>query len=105
MVDRSDKRLRFARWCNFFAKDRQAQDYKHTLRDIVEGGKAKVILRDISQYMVELVWSKAVTFDSAARLVRFAKEEQTCFEIPGEPRGIAEDVDEAAAAALTWGCG
>ncbi len=62
-------------------------------------------LIDVSQYRVELVWPKAVTYDSAARLVRLAKEQNDSLEIRGEPIGIADDVyfpaDEAAAAAPT----
>ena len=68
--------------------------------------------RDVSLHRVELAWPKAVTYDSAARLVRFAKEKDASLDIlsvpllenQGEPIGIADAVvaaDEAASAALT----
>ncbi len=74
MVNLTDKQVRFARWCLYFAKNQQARAWKHTLRDVVGDGRAKVSFRDMSQYRVELVWLKAVAFDSAAMLVRLAKE-------------------------------
>ena len=55
--------------------------------------------------MVELVWSKAVTYCSAAQVVRLAKGKDPSLEILGVPTGIVDDVnfaaDEAAAAPPT----
>ena len=101
MVNRKDKRGRFTRWCIFCAKNLQAQAFKHTLRYIVVGGRAKIIFRDVSLYRVDLVWRTAVTYDSAARVISLAKKKQTRFEIMGVPTGIADDVGAVAAAAPT----
>ena len=103
MVKRSEKQMKFARWKMYFPNERNVPTWKRTLRKVVESGTAQVTFREVSRCEVELVWSKAVTYDSAARLVRLAKEETPSFEILGFPTGVADDVgiaaDEAAAAA------
>ena len=103
MPKRSETRTKFARWIIYFPKKPLVGIWKGTLRKIVESGKAKVTFCDASQRRVELVWPKAVTYGSPARLVRLAQEETRSFEILGEPIGLAGDVgiaaDEGAAAA------
>ena len=44
--------------------------------------------RDVSNYQVQLVWEKAVAFQSAMRLVGIAKASGKAFQILGEPKGI-----------------
>ena len=112
MVTRLVKRAKFICWRVDFAKKNREKTWKHTLNAVVVGGRANVTSRDVSLHMVELAWPKAVTYDSAARLVRFAKEKDASLDIlsvpllenQGEPIGIADAVvaaDEAASAALT----
>ena len=100
MVHRADRRLEYARWCIYFASNPQARVWKQTLRDVVDDGRARVLFRVMSQCKVDLVWPNAVTLDSPCRLIRLAKERTTSFEILGEPTGM-DDVDEVAAAAPT----
>ena len=82
---------------------------KTTLHEIVEAGRAKIAVRDVSKYMVEPVWQNAVTWGTPSRLVRLATEQNASLETLGEPIGIADAVyfaaGEAAAVAPTWGCG
>ena len=96
MVKRRDKKAKFARWCFYFPNDKYARTRKRILGKLIEAGNASVIFHDVSTCRVELVWQTAVTYDSAARLVRLAQEKDSSFEILGVPRGIAEDADPAA---------
>ena len=88
MVNRLDKRAKVTRWCVYFAKKPQVRTWKRTLREVVEAGRAQVTFRDVSQYRVELVWSKAGTYDSAARLVRLAREKMPLGKSVGSPQGL-----------------
>jgi hypothetical protein len=102
MVSRVDKWARFARWCIYFPSKPQVWSWKRTLRAVVEADRTRVTFSSLSGNRVELVWQKAVTYQSAARLVRLARETTSSFEILGEPTGYADGVwppVEAAAAA------
>ena len=91
-----DKKVKNKCWCIYFPRKPQVRTWKRTLRELVEAGYARVTFHEVSQYRVELVWhKKAVTYDSAARLVRLAKEKDASFEILDEPTGIADDVAAA----------
>ncbi len=100
MVTRKDKRVKFARWRIYFAKSPQVRSRKTTLHEIVEAGRAKIAVRDVSKYVVELVWQNVVTWQTPSRLVRLATRQNASLETV-----IADDVyfpaDEAAAAAPT----
>ena len=88
MVNRGDKRKRFFRWRIYFANTPQARAWKQILRDVAHGGRVRITFEDISPCMIELVWQVAVTFDSAYRLIKFAKENSPSFEILGSPQGL-----------------
>ena len=81
------------------------RSWKTTLHEIFNAGRAKTYVRDVSKYVVELVWQNPVTWNSPSRLVFLATEQNASLETLGEPRRIAVDVyftaDEVAAAAPT----
>ena len=83
MVNRSDKRAKFTRWCIYFPKHQLVRTWKRTLSEVVGAGLAKVCFNDVLPHRVELVWIRAVTYDSVARLRRLAREQDTSFEILG----------------------
>ena len=98
------KRAKFISWRIDSAKKKRVKTWKHSLKAVAVSGKANVTFRDVSLHRVELAWPKAVSYDSAARLVRLAQEKDASLEILGEPTGIADEVnatDEAASAAPT----
>ena len=64
------------------------------MRKVVESGKARVIFRELSNLKVRLVWPREVTFRSAAKLVKRAKEQNSSFEILGHPRRVEDDDDD-----------
>ena len=79
--------MKLTRWRVYFPRKPQAPKWKRTLRDVVLAGVARVVFHDCSQYRVELVWPRAVTYDSAMVLVRRAKGKDASFEILGVPTG------------------
>ena len=90
MVTRLVKRAKFVRWRVDFAKNKRVKTWKQILKAVVRSGQANVTFRDVALHRVELSWPKAVSYDSAAWLVRFAKEKDASLEIMGEPTGIAD---------------
>ena len=57
------RRAKFIRWRIDFPKKKQVKTWKRTLREVVVSGRRNVTFRDVSQYRVELKWTKAVTYD------------------------------------------
>ena len=66
---------------------------KGVLRQVIERGAAKVILHDVSACRVDCVWPKAVTYDSAARLVNLAKGMDDSFDVLGLPKPVTGELD------------
>ena len=94
MVNRTDRREKSATWCLYFRQSHHTQKWKGILRKVVESGKARVIFRELSNLKVHLVWPREVTFRSAAKLVKRAKEQNSSFEILGHPRRVEDDDDD-----------
>jgi hypothetical protein len=94
-----------ARWLIHFAMNPLVSSWKNTLRETVNVGQDKVTFRDVSQFVVELVWRNPVTCESPSKLVLLAAQQNASMAILGEPIGIAADVyltaDEVAAVAPT----
>ena len=89
MVKRAEKGVRFARWRIFFPRAGAAR-WKRTFRDVAARGNAGVTCSDISECCLELRWMRAVTYDSAARIVSLSKKENPGLEIVGHPSGFTE---------------
>ena len=96
MVRRDQKQAKFSTWCIYFPNKPQLRTWKRILREVVESGRAKLTFREVSKCRVEVVWLHPVTWDSAARLVRLARQQIASFEILGDPTGLADDVEMAA---------
>jgi hypothetical protein len=92
MVNRLDKRAKFACWCVYFPKQPRVRAWKRTLREVVAAGYAKITFNDVSPCRVELVWPNPVTYDSPARLIRLAYTRDNSFEIVGDPTPIVDDL-------------
>ena len=90
LVTRKNKRDRFTRWCIFSVKNSlRAASFKATLKFIVDGRKrARVTFHNVSQFRVDLVWENAVTYDSAAVLIKLATEGQPVLKSWGRPQGF-----------------
>ena len=96
MVKRAQRHTKFSTWCIYFPNKPQLRTWKRILREVVESGRAKLKFREVSNCRVEVDWLRPVTCDSAARLVRLARQQNSSFEILGDPTGIDDDVDMAA---------
>ena len=103
MVRRADKGTRFERWAIYFPAGRRTGSNKKCLGNVVAAGRAKVQMEDVSDVRVDLVWPRAVTFDSAWRLCMQASQRDSNFEVLGEPQGIAAENESAAAASAAAG--
>ena len=103
MVRRADKGTRFERWAIYFPAGRRTRSCKKCLGKVVAAGKAKVQMEDVSDARVDLVWPRAVTFDSAWRLCMQASQKDSNFEVLGQPQGIAAENESAAAASAAAG--
>ena len=64
------------------------------MRDVIADGRANIIFREMSKNRVGLVWPKAVTSCSPAKLLKSAKKVHANFEISGAPLGLADEEDE-----------
>ena len=101
MVGRAEKGKRFERWAIYFP--RRTRSCKKCLGKVVAAGRAKVQMEDVSDVRVDLVWPRAVTFDSAWRLCMQASQRDSNFEVLGQPQGIAAENESAAAASAEAG--
>ena len=99
MVNRTERCEKSATWRLYFRQSHHTQKWKGILRKVVESGKARVIFRELSNLKVHLVWPREVTFQSAAKLVKRAKEQDSLFEILGHPRRVEDDDDDDGAEA------
>ena len=91
MPNRDEKGHKFNRWRVYFAKEGPAKvrTWKKILRGIVSKTRAAIEVYDVAPHAVEIAWtSNPVAYDSAARLVRLATEQDGSFKILGQPRGI-----------------
>ena len=91
MVNRRDKAAKFARWGVYFANKPQVQAWKGVLKSVVQRGYADIEFREVSKNKVELVWAKAVTIGSPARLCSLALELAPTMEVLGDPVGIVDE--------------
>ena len=95
-MKRKTRGMKFKRWCISVPNKPTMRNWKKALRLTLDDGKARISMVEHSACSVELVWPKAVTIDSAKRLVKLAKAKKATFEILGEPRGL-HDQDDAGA--------
>ena len=99
MVKRSEKKVKFKRWCIYFSKDSRLPTWKKILGQIIAKGNACVDFRQVSECKVELIWPTPVTVMSVQRLIRKASEQCTTFKIVDNPQGIDDEGDNAATSA------
>ena len=83
------------RWSYFFANNAGGSKSKGVLRQVIERGAAKLILHEVSACRVDCVWPNAVTYHSAARLVKVAKEMDASFDVLGLPKPVTGELDIA----------
>ena len=91
MVNRQDKSARFARWGVYFANKPPVQSWKSILESVVKRGYADVAFHEVSKNKVELVWAKAVTVASPARLCSLALQMAPEMEVLGDPVGVVDE--------------
>ena len=93
MPTRLEAKKKHTRWSYFFPNNADVPKLKCVLRQVIERGAAKVILHDVSACRVDCVWPKAVTYDSAARLVNLAKKMDASFDVLGLPKPVTGELD------------
>ena len=93
MVKRAEKKNRVRRWCIYFPKenDKQVRSWKKTLRDVLSELKFPVWqFHDTAPHSADILRvGHAVSYDSAARIIRLATERDHTFRILGQPNGGA----------------
>ena len=82
---------KFKRWAVYLAKTSltELHQWKGALQTVIKNGYAPIILNDISEHKVELVWTKSVTVKSAVRLCKSATEHAPGFKLLQNPVGVA----------------
>ena len=95
MPSRQECKEKYTRWSFFFTKDPSASKAKDVFLEVVESRKpaSKPILHEISASRIDCVWHRAVTYDSAARLIALAKARHDSFEIIGVPKPVTGGLD------------
>ena len=91
MVGRDEKKIKCCRWGIYFPNTKQAKASRQVLREIILAGRTHIEFSEEPKYnRVDLVWAQPVTFDSAARLIRFARQKCESFEVFGEPCALVD---------------
>ena len=74
MVNRADKKTKHCRWRFYFPEKAQVKKWKSVLRQVAEARRTTVTVHDDAPRKVDLVWEKAVAYDTVARLVALAQQ-------------------------------
>ena len=91
MVGRDEKKIKCCRWGIYFPSTKQAKASRQVLREVILAGRTDIeFVEELKFSRVVLVWAQPVTFDSAARLIRFARQKCGSFEVFGEPYALVD---------------
>ena len=86
MVKRADTSIKYTRWTLFLSGPFFVEQVECVLRQVVATRpKTHVETRELSNTCVEVVWRSGVAYDSAMRLIAFAKRQDVvarrgCFQ-------------------------
>ena len=88
MVGREEKGNRYRRFVFYLRPGNLLARHKRILREVVSAGRVQIVIEQISETRMDLVWPKAVTGQSAKRLRDMMREQDSSFETLSEPQGI-----------------
>ena len=93
-MKRFEKKNKYRRWCIYFPKEneKQVRSWKTTLRDVISKSRLKAWqFHDTAPHSADILRvGHAVSYDSAARIIRLATERDHTFQILGQPNGRSE---------------
>ena len=103
VVGRAERAMRYNTWAFYLPTDASQKRWIRCLREVVDTGKAHLLVEEMSASRVDVTWPTKVTFQSAFRLIMLAQKRDASFRILGAPVGIASPETAASVEASPQG--